>query len=554
MFEKVATWYISRATFPFWLILAADCAIIMTAGVLASVYDTSLSAVISNLGPRVLTYSVYLICYIMALGLFHVYAGIVRQTTIGDLSRLGCAMTAGALMAGAVQSFLPLHHLDITPIPGQEILLQCLLATIMMSGMRIAAKTFYDLYLRHSSGVGPYGYSDKALSDMEITSLLQRKPISVDMDSISDAINGKCVLVTGAAGSIGSELTRMLARLCPSRLVLIDQAETPLHDLVLEMERLFPHVPCTFVVTSLCHSHRMERVFAESHPDIVFHAAAYKHVPMMEDNPVESVLNNVDGTRKLADISVAAGVKKFVMISTDKAVNPTNVMGCSKRICEMYCQSLSSSQNVTQFITTRFGNVLGSNGSVIPTFRDQIRRGGPVRVTHPKVIRYFMLISEACSLVLEAATIGRGGEIFVFDMGQPVRIVDLARNMIRLSGRLNVDIEFTGLRPGEKLYEEVLSDKEKVLPTRHPLISIARVRPGNFTAISAQISNLIMTARSYLPLETVRLMKRMVPEYISPSGSPYAVLDPPKAFTEATQPQQLQHLTPATATASPDFN
>lgn len=531
MFEKIAIWYTSRAALPYWFIVATDCLIILFAGLFASVYDTSLSYVVGNLGPYLESYTAYLVCYVIGIRIFHTYTGIIRKTTVSDLARVGFAMFSGAALMWGVQTILPVH-LILRPIPFPDILVQCIVATVMMAGVRIVARLFYDLYLRHTSGVGPYGYSNEDLTDMEMANLLQRKPIKVNMDDISTAIKGKSILVTGAAGSIGSELTRILATLNPANLILVDQAETPLHDLVLEMERSYPRAKCRFIVTSLCHSGRMEQIFADYKPEMVFHAAAYKHVPMMEDNPIESVLNNVDGTRKIADLSVAHGVKKFVMISTDKAVNPTNVMGCSKRICEMYCQSLSTTQDSTQFITTRFGNVLGSNGSVIPTFRDQIRRGGPVRVTHPKVTRFFMLISEACSLVLEAATIGRGGEIFVFDMGSPVRIVDLAKKMIHLSGRHNVGIEFTGLRPGEKLYEEVLSDKEKVLPTRHPLISIARVRQVNFANISRLVNSLIDTAHRYLPEETVRMMKHIVPEYRSPASSPYAAFDPPPDTSE----------------------
>ena len=317
----------------------------------------------------------------------------------------------------------------------------------------------------------------------------------------------------------------LLASCRPSQLVLIDQAESPLHSVRIELERLYPDLKCATIVTNICHTRRMEKIFAAYRPEYVFHAAAYKHVPMMEDNPVESVLNNVDGTRKIADLAVRYGVGKFVMISTDKAVNPTSVMGCSKRICEMYCQSLSEAQTATQFITTRFGNVLGSNGSVIPTFRDQIRRGGPVLVTHPDIIRYFMLISEACSLVLEAATIGRGGEIFAFDMGSPVRILDLARRMIILSGRLDVPIKFTGLRPGEKLYEEVLADARLTRPTIHPKIKVAIRSAALFADVSADINTLIETALTHNDTDTVRIMKRMVPEYKSPPNTPYSLLD-----------------------------
>jgi len=316
--------------------------------------------------------------------------------------------------------------------------------------------------------------------------------------------------------------------------VLIDEAETPQHDIRLMMKRDFPDVPAYIIVTSITKHKRMESLFDRFKPDYVFHAAAYKHVPMMEDNPSEAVQNNVDGTRIIADLAVKYEVKKFVMISTDKAVNPTNVMGCSKRICEIYVQSLDKyldnkqsdekAQSRTQFVTTRFGNVLGSNGSVIPLFKEQIRKGGPVTVTHPDIIRYFMLIPEACKLVLEAGTMGKGGEIFVFDMGKPVKIADLAKKMIQLSGAKNVEIKFTGLRDGEKLYEEVLNNEEITKPTFHKKIKIAQVRQYNYNDVSKQIDKLVETSYHYDDMETVRIMKQIVPEYKS-KNSVYESLD-----------------------------
>ena len=370
----------------------------------------------------------------------------------------------------------------------------------------------------------------ESLRKVQIEDLLPREKIEVDMQKIGEHISGRVVLITGAAGSIGSEMVRQVARFKPSRMVLIDSAETPMHDIRLMMAEKYPYIVCSTIVSSITNAGKMEALFAEAKPYFVFHAAAYKHVPMMEDNPSEAVQNNIRGTRVIADLSVKYGVKKFVMISTDKAVNPTNVMGCSKRICEIYCQSLNQAivegkvKGVTQFVTTRFGNVLGSNGSVIPLFRKQIAKGGPITVTHPDIIRYFMLIPEACKLVLEAGTMGKGGEIFVFDMGEPVRIVDLAKRMIRLSGAKNIEIQFTGLRDGEKLYEEVLSDKENTVPTIHPKIMVAKVREYDYADACANEDRLMKVAESYDDMAIVKVMKEIVPEFKS-QVSKYSVLD-----------------------------
>ena len=378
------------------------------------------------------------------------------------------------------------------------------------------------------------------LQEVEIEDLLPRDEISVDMQAIGELLANRVILITGAAGSIGSEMVRQIAQFNPKHLVLIDAAETPMHDVRLYMKNNFPDIQCDTIVSSITHQSHMDSIFAKNRPDYVFHAAAYKHVPMMEDNPSEAVFNNVFGTRVIADMAVKYGTKKFVMISTDKAVNPTNVMGCSKRICEIYCQALNNAivegkvEGVTQFVTTRFGNVLGSNGSVIPLFREQIKKGGPVTVTHPDIIRFFMLIPEACKLVLEAGTMGKGGEIFVFDMGKPVRIADLAKRMIKLSGAKNVEVQFTGLRDGEKLYEEVLNDAETTKPTVHKKIMVASVRQYAYEEALANETRLYEVSRKYDDMETVRIMKEIVPEFKS-RQSKYEVLDVESAEKEENE-------------------
>ena len=366
--------------------------------------------------------------------------------------------------------------------------------------------------------------ADMQLKEVQVEDLLPRSEIKVNLKTVGEVLQGKRVLVTGAAGSIGSEIVRQVASFPSVKLMLVDQAETPEHDIRLMMAKDFPDVENTTVVTSITDAGRMEQIFKAFRPEYVFHAAAYKHVPMMEDNPSEAVKNNIYGTKVIADLSVKYGVKKFVMISTDKAVNPTNVMGCSKRICEIYVQSLNNSQKVTQFVTTRFGNVLGSNGSVIPLFREQIKNGGPVTVTDERIVRFFMLIPEACQLVLEAGTKGNGGEIFVFDMGKPVKIADLAKRMIALSGAKGVKIKYTGLREGEKLYEEVLNELEGTKPTFHDKIRIAEVRQYDYKKVCKDIEKLIDIAKHYDNMETVKKMKEIVPEYKS-NNSIYEKLD-----------------------------
>ena len=394
------------------------------------------------------------------------------------------------------------------------------------------------------------GMKQEQLHEVDIEDLLPRDKIEVDLDAIGALLEGKRILITGAAGSIGSEMVNQVAKSNPSEMVLIDQAETPMHDVRLRMARKYPHIKAWTIVSSISNQTHMEEIFRDHKPEYVFHAAAYKHVPMMEDNPAMAIQNNVYGTRVIADLAVKYGTKKFVMISTDKAVNPTNVMGCSKRICEIYCQSLNKAlqelkdgikpenyesikdklmqadgtPGVTQFITTRFGNVLGSNGSVIPIFREQLKNGGPLTVTHPDIIRFFMLIPEACQLVLEAGTMGHGGEIFVFDMGKPVRIADLAQRMIDLSGAKNVEIKFTGLRDGEKLYEEVLTDTEQTKPTIHPKIKIASVREYQYNEALKNEEELLHLSFTYDDMKIVKKMKEIVPEYKS-RQSKYEALD-----------------------------
>ena len=379
--------------------------------------------------------------------------------------------------------------------------------------------------------LGTEYYGNMQLREVSVEELLPRQEIEVNMVRIGNLLRDRIVVVTGAAGSIGSEMVRQIANYNPAKLILIDQAETPMHDLMLEFRKTWPYIDSLFIVSSITNKERMVSVFRTYKPDYVFHAAAYKHVPMMEDIPGVSIQNNVVGTRILADLAVENQVKKFVMISTDKAVNPTNVMGCSKRLCEIYVQSLNTylqknakGDRTTQFVTTRFGNVLGSNGSVIPLFKKQIEAGGPVTVTHPDIIRYFMLIPEACALVLEAGTMGNGGEVFVFDMGKPVKIAELAKKLIRNSGRRDVKIQYTGLREGEKLYEEVLFKGEEELPTTHPKIRVAKVRQYEYEDVCKQFDELEALAKTGDDIDVVRKMKMIVPEFKS-NNSQYEVID-----------------------------
>jgi FlaA1/EpsC-like NDP-sugar epimerase len=366
------------------------------------------------------------------------------------------------------------------------------------------------------------------LQNINIEDLLEREVIKIHNEAIYSELKGKKILVTGAAGSIGSELVRQLLNYRPSLLILCDKAETPMHEFMLEIQEKFNNPAVKAYMGDICDKNRMEHLFEIYNPQIVFHAAAYKHVPLMEDNPSIAVLNNVGGTKTLAELAVANNVEKFVMVSTDKAVNPTNVMGASKRIAEIFTQSFfkqlstanenNADAKITKFVTTRFGNVLGSNGSVIPRFQKQLEKGGPITVTHPDITRYFMTIPEACLLVIEAGVMGQGGEIFVFDMGKPIKIADLARKVIKLSGKepdRDIQIVYTGLRPGEKLYEELLSSAENSRPTYHEKILIADVRQYDFNVVEKKVNKLISSASRHYTLETVSLMKDLVPEFVS---------------------------------------
>ena len=522
-FNKVIDWFFSKDKYSHWYILVFDSVIVFAAVLLAHAINNGFWDMLNCFDSLFLSTLVYMPAFWVGFAVMRTHRGIIRHSTFEDLITTVVSLVIGAAIVMAARVFLG-TDIALLPFRFRDLVLTVLVSMFFMCGWRVIVKLFYETYIKNKR-ISVYGYSSKTLLDMEMNDLLPRTPIEVDMQRIKESIEGRSIMVTGAAGSIGSELATLLAKCNPGHLLLVDQAETPMHDVRMRMQREFPGVNCTTIVANVCRYKRMEVLFKKYSPQILFHAAAYKHVPMMEDNPVEGILNNLDSTRKLADLSIKYGVEKFIMISSDKAVNPTNVMGCSKRLCEIYCHSLAKSEQCKcQFITTRFGNVLGSNGSVIPIFREQIRKGGPVRVTHPDIIRFFMLIPEACRLVLEAATIGKSGEILVFDMGSPVQIVDLAKRMIELSGRNDIEIEFTGLRPGEKLYEEVLNNEEEVLPTSNSRIKIAKVREYDYTLVCQQINDLIDTARTYDEIETVRKMKKIVPEYKSKT-SIYTNLD-----------------------------
>ena len=630
--NKLTNWYFSKATLPYWCILALDSISIVIAGMIATYIAEGGDVLARNFWNYLLMFVCSLPLFVVGMRMFHTYSGIMRYSSFVDLLRISGALVVGFILNCVLLQVIPENIL--CEITTESIVVMLFISMIEMWTMRILVKYMYDssfssesktpvfilgvreggislaksmrndhpsLYIvkgftseetamvgRFLLGCEVYSYDEtligvmrkmnvktlfvsplvtekflekqdmidkltaegikimmmpKALSwdgksnlrhqmmrEVDIEDLLPRDKIEVDMNAIGKLLSGRTILITGAAGSIGSEMVKQIAIYKPQRLILVDEAETPMHDVRLFMNKNYADIPCETIVTSITNATRMERIFSEYHPDYVFHAAAYKHVPMMEDNPAEAVQNNIYGTRVIADMAVKYGTKKFVMISTDKAVNPTNVMGCSKRICEIYCQALNKAivdgevKGVTQFVTTRFGNVLGSNGSVIPIFKKQIAMGGPITVTHPDIIRFFMLIPEACKLVLEAGTMGKGGEIFVFDMGKPVRIADLAKRMIALSGVDGIDIKYVGLRDGEKLFEEVLNDKEATVPTHHPKIMVAKVREYPYELARKNEEDLYQLSFTYDDMAIVKKMKEIVPEYKS-QHSKYSELD-----------------------------
>lgn len=514
--QRFKSWYFSREAFPFWVISVLDMSLIVMSFLLMYSLVYGPAKLVGNGANILYTLLIDMVLYTIGMRVFHTYADVSRILAFKDLSRTAFAVLVGSLLCMALRWAIDLLPFT-TPIPYRVYVLTFFSATATLWLWRIVAKNLYDLV------------RDNVREEVE---LLPRQEIEVNMEKIGELLRGKTVVVTGAAGSIGSEMVRQIASYTPSKLILIDQAETPMHDLMLEVRQAWKNLDTLFIVSTITNKERMDSLFRQYSPDYVFHAAAYKHVPMMEENPSVSIQNNVIGTRILADLAVKYNVKKFVMISTDKAVNPTNVMGCSKRLCEIYVQSLNAyllrssneNQTKTQFVTTRFGNVLGSNGSVIPLFKKQIEAGGPVTVTHPDIIRFFMLIPEACALVLEAGTMGHGGEVFVFDMGQPVKIADLAKKMIQNSGRRDVKIEYTGLRFGEKLYEEVLFKGEEEVPTVHPKIRVAKVRQYEYEDVCKQFDELSELAKTCDDMAIVRKMKMIVPEFKS-NNSKYESID-----------------------------
>ena len=514
--QSFFSWYFSREALPFWAISVLDVTLIFMSMLFMYSLVYGPANLVRNGSTVLYTLLIDMIFYCIGMRVFHTYKDVSRVLGFKDLSRTAFAVLMGSVLCMSFRWVIDLFPFT-TRIPYRVFVLVFLSSTAALWLWRIVARNLADLV------------RDNVREEVE---LLPRQEIEVNMEKIGELLRGKRVMVTGAAGSIGSEMVRQIASYSPSKLILVDQAETPMHDVMLEIKKTWSYLDALFIVSTITNRDLMAHIFRKYQPDYVFHAAAYKHVPMMEENPCVSIQNNVVGTRILADLAVRNHVKKFVMISTDKAVNPTNVMGCSKRLCEIYVQSLNAhllksgehAETTTQFVTTRFGNVLGSNGSVIPLFKKQIEEGGPVTVTHPDIIRFFMLIPEACALVLEAGTMGHGGEVFVFDMGQPVKIADLAKRMIQNSGRRDVSIKYTGLRDGEKLYEEVLFKGEEEIPTVHPKIRVAKVRQYEYEDVCRQFNELEDLSKNGDDMEIVRKMKIIVPEFKS-NHSKYEVID-----------------------------
>ena len=586
--NRLTNWYFSKNALPYWCILALDSLAILFAGIVATYIAEGGDALANHFWGYFFTFVCTLPLFMVGMGIFHTYSGIMRYSSFVDLIRISAALVLGYLLNCLLLWILPGDYLYKISLEG--IIVMLFISMCEMWTMRILVKYMYDSTFavdirtpvfilgvrqggialaksmrnnhpsqyvvkgfttieedvvgRYLLGCEVYPYDEKLISIMHSMNVktLFISPLVTDqfleMQDMIDKLTAagiKIMMMPKAQwwdgkSNIRHQMVKQIAVYHPARLVLVDAAETPMHDVRLFMSKNYADIPCQTIVTSITNATRMEHIFSAYHPDYVFHAAAYKHVPMMEDNPSEAVQNNIYGTRVIADMAVKYGTKKFVMISTDKAVNPTNVMGCSKRICEIYCQSLNKAivdgkvKGVTQFVTTRFGNVLGSNGSVIPIFKKQIAMGGPITVTHPDIIRFFMLIPEACKLVLEAGTMGKGGEIFVFDMGKPVRIADLAKRMIALSGVDGIDIKYVGLRDGEKLYEEVLNDKEATVPTHHPKIMVAKVREYPYELACQNEQELYDLSFTYDDMAVVKKMKQIVPEYKS-QHSKYAQLD-----------------------------
>ena len=493
-----------------WL-LVFDLLATFLSGWIALAFDHSLSVTIGNFGRVLECLIIFSFFYLAGFFIWRTFDSFKREFINEDFFYSAAGVGTGSLLS-AIWIYAGMPH---SICDYHDIILQFVFSLILIRAIRSIIRLHFYYYSRRSENNGSYGLSDMTLLNMELSQLLSRDPIKIDEEIIRKEISGHCVLVTGAAGSIGRALVLRLASYKPGHMVIIDQAETPLHDLELELRRDYVGLKFTSVLCSVCDKVRLEPIFERYKPQIVFHAAAYKHVSMMQQNIVECIHNNVYGTVNVAEHAIKHGCNKFILISSDKAVNPTGIMGCSKRICEIYCQVLAESQKGRGcvFITTRFGNVLGSNGSVVPIFRDQIRRGGPLTLTHPDVIRYFMLVEEACDLVLEASALGKSGEIFVFDMGTPVRIQDLAKKMIKISRRSDIKIEYIGLQPGEKLFEEILADREKFRATANSKLWIAEDRAFSFDETIKQIEELMDSARGNNIEKTLKLMHHIVPEF-----------------------------------------